>query len=69
MSYIRPGDKDLHYSDWGHRHLGGNGSDESNEWWADRMATHMAKHQQWHEAGLDPDPPSQGCHRYEDYPD
>lgn len=69
MSYIVEGDKDLHYSDWSHRHLGGNGSAENNALWRSRMAKHMARHRRYARRNTDPPAPRQGIHRYDQYPD
>jgi hypothetical protein len=66
MSYLRPGDKDLHYSDWSHRWLGGDGSEESNEWWDARMALHMQRHATEDDELVSLVP--QGIHHYDEYP-
>jgi len=65
--WLRPGDKDLHYSDWSHRHLGGDGTPAGNRAWRRRMAGHMRRHANAREAGREPVVP-QGRHRYEDFP-
>ena len=64
MSYIRPGDRRLHYSDWSHRWLGGNGTPASDRVWYQRMVLHMARHEAGEESGV-----SQGRPRYEEYPE
>ena len=62
MSWLAPGDKILHRSDWGHNHLLGDGTPESDEYWAKVMRQHMERHQ-------GPEPPiPQGWHRFVDFP-
>lgn len=63
MSWLQPGDTDLHHSDWGHRHTGGPGTDEGDERFRQRMAAHMELHRK----GLEPSV-RQGVHRFEDFP-
>ena len=67
MSWLGPGTKVLHNSDWGHNHLLGNGTSESDEFWKLIMAKHMAEHRKHYDAGTDTAVP-QGWHRWEDFP-
>jgi hypothetical protein len=64
MSWLQPGDRNLHHSDWSHRHTGGPGTPDGDERYAKRMAAHLALHR----AGVVEAQVSQGVHRFEDYP-
>jgi hypothetical protein len=66
MSWLGRGTKILHNSDWSHNHLLGDGTPESNDFWAEVMARHMDGHR-WHAAkGTEPEIP-QSWHRWADF--
>jgi hypothetical protein len=63
VSWLQPGDKELHNTDWSHRHTGGPGTQAGDEAYARKMAAHMALHRAGVEGQV-----SQGVHRFEQYP-